>query len=99
MARFDIYPGIDGNGYVLDVQSDLLEPLNTRVVVPLLSRRRAPEPADRLNPLFRIGRTDYVMVTQFLAAVPLVSLKPSIDNLSRHQTEIMAAIDMLTHGF
>ena len=90
---------MDGNGYVLDVQSDLLEPLNTRVVVPLLSKRYAPKAAKQLNPVFRIGRKDYVMVTQFLAAVPVTLLNPAIDNLSRHRDEIMSAIDMLTHGF
>ena len=90
---------MDGSGYVLDVQCDLLEPLNTRVVVPLLSRRNAPKPADRLNPVFRIGRTDYVMVTQFIAAVQVTLLNPPIDSLSQHRDEIMSAIDMLTHGF
>jgi len=99
MARFDIYPGMDGSGYVLDVQSNLLEPLNTRVVIPLLPKRDAPKPAERLNPVFRIGRKDYVMVTQFLAAVPLAQLGQAIDNLSQHQSEITAGMDMLTHGF
>jgi len=99
MARFDIYPGMDASGYVLDVQSNLLEPLNTRVVIPLLPKRDVPKPAERLNPVFRIGRKDYVMVTQFLAAVPLAQLGQAIDNLSQHQSEITAAMDMLTHGF
>ena len=99
MARFDIYAAIAGDGYVLDVQSDLLEPLNTRVVVPLLPKSKAPRPADRLNPVFHINQAEHVMVTQFLAAVPLKLLSHPVDNLSQHNEDIMAAIDMLTHGF
>jgi len=99
MARFDVYPGMGGSGYVLDVQSNLLEPLNTRVVIPLLSKRDAPKPAERLNPVFRIGRKDHVMVTQFLAAVPSSQLGQAIDNFAQYQSEITAAVDMLTHGF
>jgi toxin CcdB len=35
MARFDVYENPDGPGSLLDVQAELLDPLNTRVVVPL----------------------------------------------------------------
>ena len=36
MARFDVYRNSAGEGFLLDVQADLLSYLNTRVVVPLL---------------------------------------------------------------
>ncbi|CAM5429606.1 hypothetical protein TMEC54S_03045 [Thauera mechernichensis] len=36
MARFDVYRNSAGEGFLLDVQADLLSHLNTRVVVPLL---------------------------------------------------------------
>lgn len=36
MARFDVYASPDSAGYLLDVQADLLESLNTRIVVPLM---------------------------------------------------------------
>jgi len=55
MARFDIVDNEGGGGYLLDVQSDLLGGLNTRVVVPLLPQSSAPSPAQRLNPVFSIG--------------------------------------------
>ena len=54
MARFDIFKNEGGAGYLLDVQSDLLSGLNTRVVVPLLPKSSAPSPAQRLNPVFRV---------------------------------------------
>lgn len=99
MPQYDIFSTSDGNGYLLDVQSDLLEPLNTRIVVPLMPRKSAPIPAERLNPIFRIGRKDFIMVTQFLASVPLALLADHVDNISSHRDEITAAIDMLTHGY
>lgn len=36
MARFDVYANPEGPGYLLDVQSDLLEALNSCIVVLLL---------------------------------------------------------------
>lgn len=42
MARFDIYPNPVGAGYLLDIQTDLLSGLNTRVVVPLMPVDTAP---------------------------------------------------------
>ena len=35
MTRFDVYPNPDGEGYLLDVQADVLSYLLSRVVVPL----------------------------------------------------------------
>ena len=47
----------DGPGYLMDVQADMLNRLNTRVVVPLLPLSEAPKPAKVLNPQFvcRLG--------------------------------------------
>jgi toxin CcdB len=46
MARFDVYatPGrhVDSTPYLLDVQSDLLDGLDSRVVIPLRRRERFP---------------------------------------------------------
>ena len=44
----------DGEGYLLDVQNDLLDNLNTRVMVPLMRPEAAPTTARRLNPAFDI---------------------------------------------
>lgn len=99
MARFDVYPNEDGSGYLLDIQSDLLGDLNTRVVVPLLPKTEAPKPAQRLNPEFEIERTRIVMATQYMAAVPESELKTAICNLAEQQHDISTALDMLFLGF
>jgi len=99
MARFDIFDNEAGDGYLLDVQSDLLGGLNTRVVVPLLPQSSAPSPAQRLNPVFSIEGQDFVMVTQYMAAVPKSELRSRVGNLAEQQDEISAALDMLFLGF
>ncbi|WP_121119875.1 CcdB family protein [Croceibacterium ferulae] len=50
MAKFDVYRMRQGGILVIDCQADLLSGLNTRLVVPLLARSDAPQPAARLNP-------------------------------------------------
>ena len=76
MPKYDVFPNPSGDGFLLDVQSDLLNDLNTRVVVPLLPSASAPKPATRLNPAFDINGESVVMVTQFMAAVPVGTSRP-----------------------
>jgi toxin CcdB len=99
MARFDVYRDPDGQGYLLDVQANIMGHLNTRIVVPLLPPENAPKPAKGLNPEFVIGEAPVVMVTQFLAAVPISALKEQVATLDRHHTVIVDAIDLLLQGF
>lgn len=99
MPRFDVYRNPDTAGYLLDVQATILDHLNTRVVVPLMSWSQAPKPAKGLNPQFRVGGDEVVMVTQFLAAVPVSSLKAPMATLDHHHDEIVDAIDLLLRGF
>lgn len=99
MARFDLYANPEGPGWLLDLQSDLLDGLNTRVVAPLLARADAPAPARRLNPVFLVAGVEAVMLTQFLAAVPVAILGPRIASLAGEQDAITAAVDMVFQGF
>jgi len=98
MARFDVYQTSDTT-YVLDVQTDLLSGLNTRVVVPLLPLENAPKPASRLNPIFSIKDKSLVMATQFLAAIPEAELRSRITSLRDHHQTISDALDLLFVGF
>lgn len=98
MAQFDVHWLTRGNELVVDCQSDLLDRLNTRFVVPLVGRREAPAPAARLNPMFAIRGQDYVMVTQFAAAVDRRQLGEVVLSLRDHSFEIVGAIDVLISG-
>ncbi len=101
MGRFDVYvtPGQGRIGYVLDVQADLLQDLNTRVVVPLLPPDAAPKPARNLNPAFEIDGQPHLMLTQFIAAVPAKELRTPVLSLNARSDDIMRALDTLLVGF
>lgn len=99
MPKYDVFPNPSGDGYLLDVQTNLLSDLNTRIVVPLLPVSKAPKPATRLNPIFDFENQPVVMVTQFMAAVPTRILKISVGKLDEEFETITSAIDMLFQGF
>jgi len=99
MARFDVYENPQGHGYLLDVQANLLDGLNTRVVVPLMLPSEAPAPAERLNPKFNVGGINFIMVTQFLATLPRSELCDPAGSLEHHHIDITNALDMLFQGF
>ena len=99
MARFDVFPNPTDDGYLLDVQTDLLGGLNTRIVVPMMSVNKAPKAAKRLNPVIDINGQAHVMVTQFIAAVPASMLKTAAANLDENAEDITNALDMAFFGF
>ena len=98
MPKYDVHPAPGGTGYLLDVQSDLLDGLNTRVVIPLLPESGAPQPARHLNPLIAIDDVRHVMATQFLSAVPAALLGAPVGNLAIRADEITRALDMVFQG-
>lgn len=99
MARFSVYKNTDSTGYLLDVQSDILSGLNTRVVVPLVHINNAPKRATYLNPVFEINDEHLVMLTQFVAAIPESELTERVTDFNDFHSEILAALDMLFTGF
>lgn len=99
MARYDLYAAPDGKGWLLDVQADLLDGLNTRVVVPVLPVTRAPKLAKRLNPVVRVAGEDCALLTQFLGVVPVSGLGRCVGSLAGEAEAVMAALDMVFVGF
>ncbi len=101
MSRLDVHalPGMEGGGYVVDVQADLLSHLSTRIVVPLFAEATAPKPVSELNPVFEILGARFVMVTQALASVPLRELKGAVASLEGEHDRVTRALDILLVGF
>jgi toxin CcdB len=100
MARHDVHPMPgEGDGYVLDVQADLLSHLATRTVVPLLPEDAAPIPINDLKPVFDISGRRHVLVTQAIASIPCRELKPAVASLAEHRDGITRALDILLVGF
>ncbi|QNT78460.1 CcdB family protein [Entomobacter blattae] len=100
MARFDVYVLLQPKSvdYVLNVQSDLLEQLNTRMVVPLLSKNSL-KPIRDLNPVFTIEGKEYMMMTQAMASISQKELKQKVCSLENKRDEIIHALDILLTGF
>jgi toxin CcdB len=98
MARFDVYAAGD-HGWWLDVQTDLLGGLNSRVVVPLMPLQIAPKPARNLNPLFEIQGETVSMVTQYMASVPESALEMRVTSLDCEHDRITRALEMIFFGF
>jgi len=96
VAQFDVHRL--GNDLVVNCQSDLLSELNTRAVVPLIPRARAPKVAGRFNPVFIIDGQNLVMTTQFIGAVERNQLGDVVVSLADRSHEITGAIDVLTGG-
>ena len=103
MAQFDVFenPNEETNQtvpYLLDVQTDLLDPLSTRVVVPLVAASALGKAITHLNPEFSINNTIVFMSTAELAGVPVKSCGERVGSLKEQRHEIIAALDFLFTG-
>jgi toxin CcdB len=103
MAQLDVYrnlaePPTDEVPYLLDVQSDVLGIINSRVVVPLVLAVRFTRPMRHLNPGFRIEGVAVIMATQFIAGTSLRNLGEVVASLADRRSDIIGAVDMLITG-
>lgn len=101
MAQFDIYKNNNLESapefpYLLDIQSDILSGLETRVVIPLSTNIKAIK---HLNPEFEIDKKIYVLITQDLAGVHKSVLGEKCGSLQESRSEIISAIDFMVSGF
>lgn len=99
MARYDVFGGPYEGSYLLDVQSDLLDHLKSRVVVPLLPAAEVPPPVRKLNPVSEVKGGKVVMATHLIGAVALSEPGEKLANLGEHHDQVVAALDMLFQGY
>ncbi|MFV0448839.1 MAG: CcdB family protein [Vibrio sp.] len=104
MSQFALYKNNDKSTsnaypYFVDVQSELLNTLNTRLVIPLipveLLEKKAPS---HLCPVIHIDEGDFIILTHQMASVPTKILGEKVNQLSKFRNEIIAAIDFLITG-
>lgn len=100
MARFDVYANPDSEEsrmipYYLDVQSDFVKGLKTRVVVPLWTSELLPARAENLNPEFELAGRRVVMDTAALGSVPAAAFRQPVASLAAQQLSIQDALDTL----
>lgn len=99
MARFRVHRVGSAADLAIDLQSNLLDGLHSRVMAPLVPVADVPRLVHRLNPRFDINGESFVMMTEFLSTVPAKEIGPAIADLSHRADDITAATDFLFQGF
>lgn len=103
MAQFDVHRNTAASAsrvpYLLDVQSDLLKGLATRVVVPLVAPAEVGNRVIRdLHLEVQVGGKKLVALTSGLAAIPAKALGPRVASLGARRSEIVRTLDVLISG-
>jgi toxin CcdB len=105
MSQFTVYRNRSARTkalfpFLVDVQSDLLEELQTRVVIPL-SKAAAltKKPVSHLTPILKFEGEAYVLMTPELAAIARSDLGAATGTLAERRDAILGAMDFLLSGF
>lgn len=99
MSRFDIFvnPGKNRRNvpYLVDVQSNVISGLASRIVVPLrpMSTFSSMALPPDLFPIITVHGQDHVMDTPQLGAIPMSELKVYIASAGMQQFDILCALD------
>jgi len=99
MARFMVYRLQPDGQLALDLQTNTLESLPSRVMAPLYPATDQPWSISRLNPRFLIADELHVLATQRMAAIPVSEIGSEVANLAAEADDITAALDFLFQGF
>lgn len=105
MAQFAVYKNRSARTkaafpFLVDVQSDLLEDLQSRVVIPLGRGAALTKKAlTHLTPILQFEGEDYVLMTPELASIARSDLGAATGSLARRRDAILAAMDFLLTGF
>lgn len=104
MAQYDIHPNPSARSrdevpYLVDVQSNLLADLRTRLVVPLsrtgASLSQAPR---RLSPTFSVQGQLLALQPHLAAGIDAKLLRKPVGSLAAHATDIRDALDAVVRG-
>ena len=86
--------------YLLDVQSDIIDELNTRLVIPLfLLDEVSGRPARRLTPVLNVDGEDFLVMTHEMASVRHSQLGEEVVSVREQRQAIKNALDFLLDGF
>jgi toxin CcdB len=104
MKQFTLYKNENKNSkkaypYFVDVQSDLLDDLNSRAVIPLSPKSALHEiNAEKLCPIIKIDEGLFVLLTHQMTSIPHSALKKEVTSIENYRYEILGAIDLLLTG-
>jgi len=103
MAQFLLYQNTgdsrDTYPFFVDVQNELLDSLNTRLVIPLILADHLTEKSPtHLCPVLHMNEGSFVLLTHQMTSVPNSILTVPVRSLETFRSEIIAAIDFLITG-
>lgn len=104
MSQFTLYENKDKNSnktypYFVDVQNNLMNQLNSRLVIPLSPVAKVKDKvAKKLCPIIHVDDADFILVTNQMTTVPKSKLKSEVTCLENYRYQIIDAIDMLIIG-
>ena len=105
MAQFSIYTNTNPitkaiYPYIIDVQSPILDSLETCLVIPLSLKSRFNEKAIiHLTPVLLINSIEYLVLTPQIAAIQKKHIGTYIGDFAKYRNEIVYSIDFLITGF
>lgn len=104
MKQFAVYKNKSRNRqaypYFIDVQSDMLAHLNTRLVMPLTQKANSNSQVKALTPVVTIDQVDYVVLTTMITTTDVKNLKDgdAVIDASYLRDQLVSAIDMMILG-
>jgi toxin CcdB len=104
MAQFSIHKNKNPKTkvvypFLLDVQSDLLRDLSTRVVIPLVKLTTIDKkPIKNLTPVLDVEGQKFVVLIPQLAGIGASELGPVVASAAAQRDQIVAALDFLITG-
>jgi len=103
VAQFDVYLNPSesaGKGipFVVVLQSDLLDALATRLVMPLATLEFADKVPEKLCPLVTVSGQKLRALAHYAAPLPARSLRQMVGNLSPQSHLLIAAMDVVISG-
>ena len=105
MPQYDVYPNPSrsaaaGIPFVVVIQSDLLDALPTRLVVPLALSDASPGRAPAaLCPLVTVNGQRLHALAHYAAPLPAGLLRQPVSNVAAQSSTLVAAIDAVLSGF
>lgn len=95
--QFDLYRMAEGD-YVIVLQSDLLDALNTRAVCLAIPDGAAVPALPALSPVLTAGDIRLRLAPHVLATLTLTELGTFVANLSHERDRIIRAFDLMLTG-
>lgn len=103
MKQFDLYHNTDPDScqtypFFVDVQTDLLEQLTSRVVIPIAAANNAKSFPKNLCPIVEINNKNYALLSHQITTVSSTFLAKREGSLLLNRDDIISALDFLLTG-